>query len=495
MKKNIIMLVVLLVVLAGSVSALLLLNRTPASSGDDSAAQDAFTYVLGSVDPPFVKQVIIQNQSGSFTIANRFENAQEQIADPAQNAYIIEGIDSEFLNPSLLKTVMASCASLVSIRNFEAVSDLSVYGLSTPRATVEAVYDSGIGKIQIGDESPGGEGIYVLSEGQVYLVSKRDINNMLLSKYDFVDKTVTPGNAQTSAFQTMVLLGKNYSQPITIEASEPTQASTMLGTGSYTILSPEQSALDTTTALPALNAVFGITATAVVGETADLALFGLADPYQSVRVESSDPEIGMFTLLISDPAADGSVYLYSSNKPFVFMASADSLPWIDLSLFDLREKMILLPFIDNLSQIEIYDGAAIYPFAFSGEGDTLKVSCGDITEINTKNFRQFYQTLIAARYESEISAADKASDTEISELEAETPEILSEQNKSLLLQYTYHYRDNSSPDIVRFYQGPARKVIVTLNDGPEYYTQSIYVDRVLEDLQKVLSGIDVKSYY
>ena len=64
-----------------------------------------------------------------------------------------------------------------------------------------------------------------------------------------------------------------------------------------------------------------------------------------------------------------------------------------------------------------------------------------------------------------------------------------------ILEIEYLYRDGADADTVRFYPGPVRRAVISVNGGKFFYTISAYVDRVLEDVQKLINGEEVRSFF
>jgi hypothetical protein len=482
MKKKIISLIVLVVLFGAALAAYLVLSNTepeaPPPAASSSAAE--VIYVLGGNPQPFVREVKIQNELDTFTIKNNHENAiAMQNADAPD--FGIDGLPQEYLLPGLMKTIATNCASL-DARQIVSGGEPAAYGLDSPRATVEAVYDDGSATILIGDEAPGGTGTYVSKDGTVYLVTSSKLTNMLFSRYGFVDKVITSGSVeQPAAIVKAVIGGTSVPEPIVIEMpAEQNEQAAAVGVTSYRVTSPIEADADTDRALTALSASQALTATEVVAladENNALADYSLSEPYLTTEVTSEDPAVGTFTLQISEADEEDNVYLRRTDRPFIYKLPVASIPWYGLSLFDYMQKLAVLPFIDEVAEVDVVvEGDMVYTFELEGEGKELAASVNGTT-LDTDSFRQFYQTLIFASYDEEIP-------------EGETiPE-----GEQTVLQFVYRYRNGQEPDTVSFLPGPARRYLIRLNDGPLYYTQSLYVDRVLEDLPKLVAGEAIDSY-
>jgi hypothetical protein len=63
-----------------------------------------------------------------------------------------------------------------------------------------------------------------------------------------------------------------------------------------------------------------------------------------------------------------------------------------------------------------------------------------------------------------------------------------------VLEIVYRYRDGRPSDRVTFWETNSRRCFSCLNGGRLYYTMSVYVDKVLGDLEQVLKGEKTVSY-
>lgn len=478
MRKKSIQLGVLLLLLVAAVAGYLALNTAEPAAQESSAVEEV--YALGGIPQPFVKEVSVRNGLGSFRILNGYANAVDQLNNATQRGYSMEGMDNGRVVMSMLQSVVNTAASLPARKVVDAAgADLSAYGLDAPVATVDIVYDTGDVQMKIGGNAPGNEGTYVLVADTVYLVGSTRLSNFLGSRLSFVDKAMTSGSLAGASFTRAELSGIKYPQPIVIEQDA--------GTGNYRIKSPIAAGTDYNTGIIKLLSVFGLSATQVVGVTADgLDVWGLAEPYAITDIHTDNEEVGSFTLSISSPDAEGNVFATVSGSGYIYQLPLSAMPWVDLDLFDYQSKMVLQPAIDNVATVEVRTSEAAHTFTLTGEKDGLAVSV-DGKALDTENFREFYRTLISAAYDEAIPEAESseagasAVDTEVS------------RQTDIVLQYTYTYRDGRTPDVITFRPGAARRLAVSLNGGREYLCKSTYVDRVLQDLPQVLAGQPVKS--
>jgi hypothetical protein len=163
----------------------------------------------------------------------------------------------------------------------------------------------------------------------------------------------------------------------------------------------------------------------------------------------------------------------------VYEADASQLPWLEASWFDLMDRLIIFPFIDSLSTVDVRTPARTVSFSLSGEGDDLKVNFQNIN-IDTANFRVYYQTLMLAMYD-EVSPEKPAP------------------SAKPILEIVYHYRNSIGTngkvaDTVSFYSTASRRVLTSFNGGRPFYTFAAYVEKVIADLGQILVGKRVLPY-
>ncbi len=94
--------------------------------------------------------------------------------------------------------------------------------------------------------------------------------------------------------------------------------------------------------------------------------------------------------------------------------------------------------------------------------------------VNTKQFRNFFNVLTYTRFEGEAGLSDE----DVAKL------IADENNLMLTLRYTTNGRDNE----YKFYRYSERRAYVTLNGFGGLYVLSSQVEKIISDVQKILTG-------
>jgi len=430
-------------------------------------------YVLGEATPQKAVEIRVSNENGGYTLL--VESTEEEYR--TLKVHTLVGYEDFPIADSIATHISTNSDKLIAKSLVaQAGADFAAFGLDKPTATLDIIREDGsASKMIVGSQAPGNEGHYATNEtGAVYLVATGNISNLFIGPLGFMNRVITAGGGdEMASFKTATLGGAIRPEPIVIrEASvEETTFS------SHKIISPFSVDLDLTFGFPDIITVYGITATEVVDTEDNLGKYGLDEPYSTIEiVPSEEMEMSAFTLSATEPDEDGFVYMHSSQYPLIYKVSAASLGWLERTAHDMMGKLAILPHIDTLSRVTVDAISKKYVFELAEDEDEKLVVTYEGNELVTQDFRKYYQTLMAASFDSVA--------------EEPLPE-----NPKLLLRYTYEYIESGkAPDVVSFYEGPARRAYIVLNDGPPFYVLTTYMDRVLVDAEKLIAGEPVLSY-
>ncbi|MDR3336948.1 MAG: DUF4340 domain-containing protein [Treponema sp.] len=478
--KRILIIAVLALVIAGLGVTVLLLGKSDAAPVQE---RETAEYIINSAQDGDISRIAIKNESGEY-----------EILAPAQGGegLFIPGLEDLKPDSFFLSVTRSRLSFLMSQGSIAGGEDLAPFGLSEPRAVVKVSFaDGGERTIFIGNDAPDGANTYtrILGKEGVYLAARRDLENCLLRSLDFVDKTIVEvqgntvnpsGEGVPPEFERIELGGAfRRDEPVRIVKTEgPPPDRSGIAYNPYQIVQPVHANVSIDKGLPNLEALFDLKAIRVVHfltDPGELVRYGLAEPYSTATVLGTlGSGLGGFSLRASAPGEDGRIYLLREGVPLIYEVASDTVPWLELSFFDLMDKLVILPFIDNVARLEVYSPDISYTFTLSGEGDGLVVQAGGET-IDTANFRTLYQTVLTAMYESYTRELPEAGSVP-------------------LLEIRYHYRDGKPVDKLSFYPAIARRVLLSYNGRRPFYTYSAYVDKVLTDCAQVLAGKKVRSY-
>ena len=479
-KKKIITLVAIILAIAGALVALHIVNNLEEEVIEAPEPVER-PFVLGGqgADSPVAQTVEIHNEYGSFVIVNEDPDAQPQ-------RFTIRGFEEYDLQTSRVNAIASSARSLAATELlFEGGADLAALGLDAPTATVHIQYVDGTSAVLlISDNVPGGGGAYAMLEGEtnVYLIPRTAADNFLRRYLDLVDHTITAMPHDMPDISKAVLGGSIRPEPIVVESVEREEDGPMMF-HTHLIVSPIVNRLHGTRGFEPLIQSFGLQAAHIEAHfesPEELVAWGLDEPFSTIEIVSETDD--NFKLMVSAPDEYGMVYLIRENSPFVYQVDGAHLPWLELTFFDMMERLLILPFIDEIALLEIIKPDRTVSITLEGEGNELEVFLdGEPYEANegidsVRNFRSLYQDFLVTSYEA-------------------IPEEPMPANTPILIQFIYHYRDGRPSDTVTIYEGAARRVFVQLNDETPMLGLSSFVDHLMRSIEAFLNGEEVVGYF
>ena len=480
-KKKIITLVAIVLAIIGGFVALHIVNNLDIEDDAIEAHEPIERpFVLGGqgADSPHVQTVEIHNEHGTFTIVN-------ETPDEQPHRFTVEGLEDYSLQNSRLIAIANAARSLAATELlFEGGADLAALGLSPPAATINITYLDGTSAVLlVGDSVPGGGGAYAMREGDtnVYLIPRTAADNFQHRELDLVDLSITTAVEHFPDISKAVLGGSVRPEQIIIE-SDPPDEDRPMQFHTHLIVSPIQNRLHSTLGFEPLSDSFGLRASRVEARfesPEELAAWGLDEPYSTLEIESEVDD--NFKLMVSAPDEYGMVYLIRENLPFIYQIDSELIPWLELTYFDMMERILILPFIDDIDSLEINTPDRTVIISLEGEGNDLEVFVDGVPYEaeegidSVRNFRTLYQDFLITRYEA-------------------IPEEPMPSDAPILIQFVYHYRDGRPSDTITIYEGAARRVFVQLNDETPMLGLSSFVDHLLRSIESFLNGEQVVSY-
>ncbi|MDR3247432.1 MAG: DUF4340 domain-containing protein [Treponema sp.] len=477
MAKKLVFILVMVVLVAGLGITLIILGKddsvTTTPAYPESAPMEYLVDLWGDEFGGIASLTVI-NSTGEYTILG---------GDPPY----IPGWESVISGSSPLEQLI-SMSSSINTQGLvaEKGANLAVYGLDHPRAELRIQPNQGEGAVlYIGNEAPDNSSVYILKEGDgaVHRTGKWNVDMYLQGIFDFVDRTISPAGQDNGeggfVFDRITLGGTARTDgPVTISYIPEETAPTGLIKNEYHISGPIETMLNMEAGYNILKTIMGLQGDTVIARVAgdrDLAAYGLDRPYATASVSGILGQgLGGFNLRASKPDANGNVYIFREGTELVYQIAASTIPWIEAGWWDLMGRMVIVPFIDEVAQVEIITPARQVAFNLSGEGSDLKVEAQG-NELNSSYFRRYYQTLLAATYD-------------------EYTEERIPSGTQPFLEIVYHYRNDQRQDRLSFYGADSRRPLVSLNGNRPFYTFSSYTGKVLSDLGIILENRNVLPY-
>ena len=478
--RNLIIGAVVLVVLVGVLLLLLFLPKNEGDTTEESSSTTSSTVVsLFSREKDEIASLEINNAAGGFTITRE-----------AEDVYTIEALEGFEQTTSSYSSLIGTFASVSATHLVEeSPTDIAKYGLDDPATEVIVTYqDDTQNVLHVGDELPTGDGRYVMvnDDPAVYTLGSTASASLENSILDYVDTTVVPAwvaptdeddssaVAKTSPdIKRINIVGGSLTEklgdtPLTIVMGDYNSdlADYGMSGSTWRIISPVNADLHSENTTDIRDAVTnGVTATSVaaINPTEEqLTEFGFDDPYATVEFTRDNDD---FALTVGTNADGNSHYVMLDGRAVVYVVADDSLPWISVDINKVFSSLTILPYIDDVAEVEVMIDGKTYLFESEGEDDDLTATV-DGKALTLDNYRKMYQFLLSAPAE-EINFDNETG-----------PEIA---------RITYRYRDGDDEDVISFLQISDRRCVLSLNGDEAFITRMAYVDTLRSNMEKILN--------
>lgn len=449
----------------GALLAVLFIPDAPADTSSVPVSQKVVIYQKNASD---VVKMTVTNQHGSYDV----------LPKPSGNFYV-DGLEDYTVVQSYITTLVNSYSSLNAKRLIaENPEDMSIYGFEEPIATAVMEFKDETKTVIIGAGEPTTNGYYckLADSNAVYLLTSGIGGRLLSDKLYFIDTTITTGydTNEELSFDKVVLSGTVRDKEIVIVPTPDNEDDTYAEIFGYQIISPANAPLDLTTGNDFLTSFFVLSADSAVvlsPDEATLAEYGFDKPYSVATIKSS---AGDFTVTVGKK--DGEYcYVMNDTKDVIFKCPASSIPWLESQYQDLVSSIFLVPHINLVGKVDITTPDNEYNFTVSHDEttNTIFAKHGD-RYVNTENFQSLYQVLVSCYLENYT--------TERSDAEP-----------YLTIQYTFH---EGGVERLELYTSPSdsRQALIKYNDKwTDFSVRMVYVDKIVEDCQKLLRGESITT--
>lgn len=476
MKSNIKLLIAAACVLVLLICGVVILNLTGKNDDEADVSETTTTAAVESKllydkDPAQISNIHVKNETGEYDI--------KKFGD---DAWFVADFVGQVHNTSAVSEAINSAATMTSQQvASENAEDMSVYGLSEPRAVVTVDFDSETKTINIGADAPTSGLVYISygSEKTVHAVKKTAVSCFFNDRFSFINRTVYTAKqgatdeetAENSKINKITVSRKDIDYDIVLEY-DPRQDSTDVVSGNsatHVMTSPVKLDLNPDNSYEFINNVFNLTASsiAVISPSEEMkANFGLDDPFATVDYDIVG---GDFRLYIGNTYtnADGvesGYFGYAEGIDIIYIFDKSSLPWAYQMPLDIAMSMITSNYIYNVESIDIASSDKQVHFELSGDSEDFKVSV-DGKDIDPDSFKSFYQFILKTPGEElYIEPCDKPAD----------------------LTVTIKTADKT--DTLEFISSEDRLSIIKLNGDVSFRCRTAYVSRLEENLEHLLNG-------
>ncbi|MBQ3094635.1 MAG: DUF4340 domain-containing protein [Clostridia bacterium] len=472
-------------------------QTTTTTAAPDIVIVDKRTDENGKTAAAPVTGLTVENAQGSFDVVHREDGSMA-----------VESYSDLQTDTVAIAAMCDDVAYLTAAAKPTAQEDEAAYGFDKPTATVTAHYYDGTSAVIVfGAESKGTEGYYCRVDGDdtLYIVDTATVEQFLVDGKALIGKTliVPPTKKEDDksgapSRLNMWLTGSLRSQPVEIVTDTEGAYPSLTYVSTYIMKSPYLRAVDSDnfyTVAQTMTSLVAAGVECVRPSTKQLAEYGLDDPYSVAAftlavTEAAAKDGGGTTVshyndrehmvLLGDKNDDGEYYALVDGADIVYRLSADSVPWAELTAYDVMSKLLFMKDITTIDEIAVTDEGVTTAFALTHKPDAptrneqMIVTAGDKT-YDTAQFRILYQLLLSIRRVGE-KEADATADEPVMKLKVT-------------------FNDGEKPLDIAFYPMTASRYLCVFGDGEQSAVSISAAEAFLKQYRHYLNGVEVTSPY
>lgn len=469
----------------------LLLTQKDTNNDDNSSSKTDESVQLVDKQPEQVKLIKIKNKTGEY-----------EIVRTGESEWGIEEYENLPLSVTTFSSITNNVSSIKARKLAEKdAPDLDKYGLANPQAEVSVEFsdaDNTAITFLIGDIAPSNTQYYFCFKGEndVYTVNKTQVHIYLDDKKVYLDLEILEAKSPENYpdIDELSIMKKDWNKPITIvphtkEDLDKDETGALTGFSTYKMSSPVTSNLDIGTANDYIFGMYGLFASEALTAFPDekaIEEAGLDSPLCVVKVRVGDKVeeliIGNeYEEIVKVPAGDDDeeaeinqvtgYYGMLKGRDIIYKFDTNSLIWVNMTPLSIISRMPLAVYIYDLDGVELTIDDKKHKFDIIGDDEESSFEYNGET-LDSQQFKQFFQYMIKGSVEA------------INEEEPTDPPAAT---------IRFIQRNKKVDDIlVEFFPVKDRKTIISVNGGLQYKAQTLYFERLIENVDNVIEGNDIK---
>lgn len=468
MVRNVIIAAAACLVLAGAAWFLL---KPPSSKPDTQST----VKLLEDKNWQQVTQVQVENETGAYTVRKE------------SNGYTVHDLPSSVVNMDYVAMLLDESSQIAYEEVVEDSTDnRKNYGLDMPVSTVTITYDdSSSTQLLLGIEEPVSKGRYaMLADGdQIVLLKGNRCIRFLMPVEKYIHYIIIEPNESTDVLRSLgdiTFGGSRFPKPVVLKEvtadsdEELLRQASSFGAVTHIITEPVVHEADPTGLTAVADSMLGLLSEGVIAYNCTdemLAEYGFDQPLLTVEFDyKNHPETGPERILLQMSQMEDGTKIVTRNNEGIIYRITDAA-FTEITYDSLVLRWFLSPLLADVKALEIETGGQLHWIETGGvKPKELKASM-DGQELKPELYRSFYNLVVSA-------AADGPA-------LLETPEL----SKDPVMVIRFQYEDELKPeDVLKFYEGPLRKLYVEVNGVCEYTIREKYKACVEEALTALAKG-------
>lgn len=432
-------------------------------------------------EPQQIDRLEVQNAQGGFTVT------YQQNPD----GYVVDDVPPELLDMERFIALMVSQAALTAkTRVAQPLKPLQDYGLDAPQARAELTFtDGGALRYSLGAKEPLSGDYYLQLDGDdsVYTYPAEAAEALLQGRAGLISTLVTPELAVSSplsAIRDARFSGPSLDEPIHIIAVMGGDAQTRakaltFGAATHLVEGRGLHELDQMNGIRVLGSLLGIRAIRVLGYNLaqeELRAYTLDKPAMTAEFTLAGRESdGQPIALTLADAGNDTFYAHVSGRDAVYLVNRPA--FYDARYEDLIMRYFAAPMLVDISGLTIKGGGSRYDITFSRDGAQPAKAAVNGHPVDTELFYAFYRLVTSAAADGGLIAPPEAPGEPV-------------------LEIAYHYKsDGRADDLLRFYPGTVRRLMVEVNGVAELDIRESFMRRLLEACENLMAGLPIEEVW
>lgn len=448
----------------------------------DDATEDTAEYHAG-----VIKTVDVKNATDELHVVQKSSKTEESAA-----LYTLDGYQDVLMKDSIIGTLANNVNELATDDLIEEnPADLAKFGLASPTATVDIVYESGKKfRLLVGDKAPSGDMTYVMLDGvnNVYTVRSSALDNYTKTTIELVETTVLESPDELPIVKSLKIERDDIDYDILLKYDDKEDDSQHSGgtSSAHVMVEPTSAYLAVERATDITTGMFGLSAADVYSvhcTDADIAEAGLKDPFCTVTMECDDGKTHV--LLLSEPFSDSEngkcCYAMLEGGNVIYTVTTENAKWAVVKPIDIASKIFIASYVWNISDLKVSTN--------SGDKGEFKLTKKNPNEekdsytyedfnaeyngkeFDSERFRQFYSFLISANAE-DFALGEKIPDS--------AP------------MASVEYTDSQTNETVKldFYELSSMTALIAVNGESKFKVTKSYVETLVGNIQKIEGAED-----
>lgn len=457
-------------------------------------------YIFESIPRSNMQSIKVENSYGGY-----------EIYRDSSDTFQLRGNYNLTFNPELFASLVVSAGTPVAYERIArdlSDEEFAQYGLDTPQAswTVTTI-DGRRVTVYVGDAHLSDAGYYVRLDGRnaVYMVGSSIAETVLQPVTKLIDPVLVLGLTQNNYYLADNFIMYRGEEPfVAVDRTSADDSETIQLALVYPIPEGKDTLyeLNTDTYLNAVYAMVdlaGESVVALVKGDGTLMEYGLLNPAYRVHFTFNGVN---YSLYVSKQQKDGSFYAVSNITGYQIICKIpkEKLEWLNSDKFNWIQSKPFYLAITEVDKIKLQSEKHDINVEFvlehdSNEDDSTILNVTEtvtgtfIPNSSVSNFRQFYLSLlnIANQQYTSLSDEDKAALVADKSKLILTMTIDKANGKTVEYKFYQHYEASTG-------HISGGKVFVVVDGEGEFYTTNDLVQKVINDIPRVLNGEDIDGY-